>query len=293
MMSPKKSLSSLRPDLIRFALSILFILIVVYHMFLIQLLSDQRWAASLIKEPLSDLGFSTVPSLTREWVPDFFVMSLLVVTLSSLTLLARSWLEAIVVLRRFVWLTGTLYLLRSITIIVTTLPCPRDCHPIQINGFRDFLWVGLTMMVGLYKTCSDNIFSGHTMIIVSCMMLWSIYGRNKWAILCAYSHGIIGILTIIATRMHYTIDIFLAVLLTFGLYSFYFSLVNEASQRISPSLIGLDATKGNGDADRKSLIMMENRLNSVLLDIVVWVDGLDLRLNTYSSIDLPTSSYSV
>ncbi|KAK9764765.1 hypothetical protein K7432_007487 [Basidiobolus ranarum] len=289
-MECKKTLSSLRPDILRLALSILFIIFIVYHMFLVQLLSDQRWTASRIQEPLSDLGFSTVPTLTREWVPDFFVLSLLTVTLSSLMYLARTWLEAIVILRRFVWLTGTLYLLRSVTIIVTTLPCPRDCQPVQIETFREFLWVGLTMMVGLYKTCSDNIFSGHTMIIVSCMTMWSIYGRKKWAIACAYAHGIIGILTIIATRMHYTIDIFLAVLLTYGLYSFYFSCVNEASQRMAPTLISLDGTKGSNEASHKSLVMMENKLNSILLDIVVWVDGLDLRLNANSSVYLPVSN---
>ncbi|KAK9768878.1 hypothetical protein K7432_000109 [Basidiobolus ranarum] len=283
-MEYKKSLCPLKPELLRLGLSILYILVVLYYMLLIQLMSDQRWAASTIQDPLTDLGFSTVPILTKVWAPDFFVFSLLLTTLCSLIYLARTWLEAIVILRRFVWLTGTLYLLRSITIIVTTLPCPRDCQPIQTKSYGEFLWVALTMLAGQYQTCSDNIFSGHTMILVSCMTMWSIYGRKRWVIVCAYVYGISGILSIVATRMHYTVDIFLAILITKGLYTLYFSSVDEASQRMLPAIITLDNIKGSTEPEQKSFTMIENKINATLLDIIVWIDGLDLRLKNYSSV---------
>ncbi|KAK9693573.1 hypothetical protein K7432_013863 [Basidiobolus ranarum] len=248
-------------------------------MLLIQQLSDQRWVASTTKEPLADLGFSTMPSLQHEWIPDVFVVSLATFTLVSLLLSAEAWIDAIVIFRRFCWLTGTLYLLRSVTIIVTTLPCPRGCEPIVSQNFKEFLWNGCLLMFGVQKTCSDNIFSGHTMILVSSMLMWQVYGKNAWLKLYSIIHCLVGIITIVATRMHYTVDIVIAILLTFSVYSMYLSLVSEATRNRLYSLSGLDSLKHLDDSEYQSLLLTDNSINRRLVSLIIWLDGLDLRWN--------------
>ncbi|ORX97590.1 hypothetical protein K493DRAFT_349981 [Basidiobolus meristosporus CBS 931.73] len=66
--------------------------------------------------------------------------------------------------------------------------------------------------------------------------------------------------------MHYTVDIVIAILLTFSVYSMYLSLVSEATRNRLHSLSGMDSLKHMDDSEYKNLLLTDNY-------------GLDLRWN--------------
>jgi PAP2 superfamily C-terminal len=111
---------------------------------------------------------------------------------------------------------GWLYLFRSITIVVTTLPSPlRDgCIPptLSISGsVSQRFGAFFETVAGNDQSCGDNIFSGHTCVMASCALAWRIHARaHKVLGWLLYLIAAAGILMIIFTHYHYTIDVLLA-----------------------------------------------------------------------------------
>ena len=112
---------------------------------------------------------------------------------------------------------GIIYIFRGMTLVVTTLPSSRidHCIPptVSLNGSISerfaFLFQQLTSST---SPCTDNIFSGHTSFMISCAMVWRIHSRIRriysWI---AYILVLVGLLMILFTRFHYTIDVILAI----------------------------------------------------------------------------------
>ena len=114
---------------------------------------------------------------------------------------------------------GIIYIFRGMTLVVTTLPSSRinNCTPpnVSLNGSVSdrfaFLFEQLTSDQKS-SPCTDNIFSGHTSFMISCGMVWRIHSRIRriysWI---AYILVLVGLLMILFTRFHYTIDVILAI----------------------------------------------------------------------------------
>lgn len=101
---------------------------------------------------------------------------------------------------KFVNIISILFILRSISMIVTILPTPKNCNkpPFILGG------------------CGDLIFSGHftlnTTVLYILLNKIGIHYFIKIYFIFAY---FLSIISTIASRDHYTIDIFIAILLSF------------------------------------------------------------------------------
>lgn len=146
----------------------------------------------------------------------------------------------VTLLRRFFTIYSTLMLMRSITIAVTTLP---DSLPIcqemtpgtqpwyEINP-RQVILRALKMSLPIGElSCGDLAVSGHSIILVMCAMLWHTYypsvrGMNvvkffMWLVCYA------GLFAILLVRLHYTLDIILAVYLTITVWCQYHRIAHD------------------------------------------------------------------
>jgi hypothetical protein len=137
-------------------------------------------------------------------------------TVVGLAIQLPDWTTRWTVLRRWCFIMGWLYLFRSVTIVVTTLPSPlKDgCVPpsLSLHGTAGQRFGAFFETVaGNDQSCGDNIFSGHTCVMTSCALAWRIHSRAHrfygWVL---YLIATAGILMIIFTHYHYTIDVLLA-----------------------------------------------------------------------------------
>jgi len=130
-------------------------------------LSDHRWVETgYTKVLLRDRGFDVIPARVDIGPANFFVMTSVVFTVIGMGLICPTWTARAIVLRRILWVIGTLSVYRSLTLSVTTLPTPKEeCVPSLKTGFWDMLIVALQMIPGTVEACTDDIFSGHTVFM--------------------------------------------------------------------------------------------------------------------------------
>jgi len=95
-------------------------------------------------------------------------------------------------------------------------------------------------------TCGDMVFSGHTMLMILFALTFHTYHKRTeryWALngvktfvwaLCA-----IGLLSILATRLHYTIDVLLGMYLSLTVWSSYHRIANDVLLRREFSCVWL------------------------------------------------------
>ncbi|KAI8054562.1 hypothetical protein BDF22DRAFT_654704 [Syncephalis plumigaleata] len=284
--------ASLEAEWFRTVASALYLFSVAFAMTLLQQVSDTRWIEHRPNQQvLYDTGFILLSDVTEHWLPDFFVLSLLGMTVIGVLWFCPTWPARQIVIRRLFWLTGSLYLYRAMTISVTTLPPPRPCEPVLVTGIPIVQVIKnvAKMLSGGAISCTDNIFSGHTMVLTSCALHWRIYVRRKYIAYYVYLHVIAGIYTIIGTHMHYSVDVLLAIFITYGMYAIYFCVIRLAMERHRWAVEEHRATGGKlwekDDQEYQRVAYTPRMLNSGMIRIIVWMDGLDLRWRPDGSVD--------
>lgn len=189
--------------------------------------------------PLHDRIFTVFPDLTemRSWLPDMFLTSLLGLTI----LFNVFWIhkprmeyQGFVVARRMLWMLVTLYFFRTWSFLVTTVPSPlRGCTgkylPENITTREmvpGYLKLIGQMATGSVTACTDNIYSGHTSLITILVMTFIMYSGINWLKVYATIHGTVALLTIVVTRLHYTVDVYIALLVaSFVFLNYHFLLI--------------------------------------------------------------------
>ncbi|KAG0299568.1 hypothetical protein BGZ98_009944 [Dissophora globulifera] len=61
---------------------------------------------------------------------------------------------------------------------------------------------------------------------VSCAIQWRLYCKNKWVTYFSYLYISFGLYFVVATRLHYTVDVVLAVFITFATWSLYIGMID-------------------------------------------------------------------
>lgn len=189
--------------------------------------------------PLHDRGFMIFPDLTemRSFLPDMFLTSLLGLTL----LFNVFWIhkprmeyQGFVVARRMLWMLVTLYFFRTWSFLVTTVPSPlrgctgkylpEDITPRElVPGYIKLIG---QMATGSVTACTDNIYSGHTSLITILVMTSIMYSGLNWFKVYACVHGSVALATILITRLHYTVDVYIALLVaSFIFFNYHFILI--------------------------------------------------------------------
>lgn len=139
-------------------------------------------------------------------LPDYFVYSSLSFTILGLLLKGE---KATLLLRRFLYVTGSVYLLRAPSVIMTILPGPqKSC--VQ-NPDKNILIYTFLVLLQIRPTCGDVFFSGHTIFMMQNAILWVRYFSLVHSV-PALVNGILGMLSLIALSYHYTIDVFASAL---------------------------------------------------------------------------------
>ncbi|CAG8626192.1 13251_t:CDS:2 [Ambispora leptoticha] len=270
---------ALLAELIRTVWSAIFLILVgIFLTFNIQW-SDQRWKNSGDDmKPLVDLGFRVLPETEKVFLADMFMLTLLAGSIFFTLFMAESNRARIIIVRRLFWLLGLLCFFRAITLSVTTLPSPKHCKPVDIGSFWFMLKQGVQLILGGVKACTDNIYSGHTIFITTSVILLRIYCKYPYVIYYSYAHGITGICLLVATRLHYTVDVILAVFITYATHSIYFFIVDLCIEKHFLHIRRAEERLGDKNLYQR-VAYMPNMFNVSLVGIVRWMDGLDIRFS--------------
>ncbi len=182
---------------------------------------------------LPDVGFELVPysghllCATKSifiGLPTFILITFMLFTL-LLSLCCRRRSEIIM---RFMLVESALLFLRSISITLTALtnPDPR-CANCQY-GCPSSLFHAITMTLSRFPfwSCGDLVFSGHTVEFTLAACIWSSYCKSRFLRFSAVCTAMLGVVSLIGCRYHYTIDIFVAFVLSYLLWSAYPFLLN-------------------------------------------------------------------
>lgn len=153
-----------------------------------------------------------------------------------------------VLLRRFFALAGTVFLLRCVTMLITSLSVPGthlECTPhdhkfddsnvritemIYLRISRAYtIWSGLGMSIQGVRTCGDYMFSGHTVALTLLNFFITEYTpRNLYFLhTLTWLLNMFGIFFILAAHEHYSIDVFVAFYITSRLFLYYHTLANN------------------------------------------------------------------
>ncbi|KAJ2749414.1 hypothetical protein GGI19_005671 [Coemansia pectinata] len=181
---------------------------------------------------LYDVILARLPFVRETWVTDALVNSAGLACVLGSLFMARSWQARSILIRRVAWMMAALYLLRSFTLSITTLPpSVADCKPVVATEHAGVMGPILGLISGRLSACTDKMFSGHTTILVISFLFWRRYATH-WAFLI-YSavHTAVGIASILLVRLHYSVDVLLAVVLTCAVHHVYYRSLDAAIRR--------------------------------------------------------------
>ncbi|MCP9257378.1 Sphingomyelin synthase-related 1 [Dirofilaria immitis] len=168
--------------------------------------------------PLPDIVLDNLPLIP--WA--FQVCEVIAVLLASLWFMILFFHKhRIVILRRMFSLVGTVFLLRCVTMLITSLSVPGlhlECRSQSYGTFMARLnqayniWSHFGMSIHGVRTCGDYMFSGHTTALTLLNHFINEYTPDSWYILhtITWVLNLFGIFFILAGHEHYSIDVFIA-----------------------------------------------------------------------------------
>ncbi|KXJ17960.1 sphingomyelin synthase-related protein 1 [Exaiptasia diaphana] len=185
--------------------------------------------------PLPDIVLDSVPL-----IPWAFMMC----ELTGIVLVSM-WIAVLVLhkhrmilLRRMFALSGTVFLLRCVTMFVTSLSVPGVHLECSGKMYGD-TWTklsrafeiifGMGMSVNGVRTCGDYMFSGHTVVITLLNFFITEYTPRRWYYLhtACWVLNLFGIFFILAAHEHYSIDVLIAFYISSRLFLYYHTLANS------------------------------------------------------------------
>jgi hypothetical protein len=288
-------MSRVLSELLRLGVAAGVFLSTVILMTLLQMVSDRLYSISIIVgtdgsppnkaskvAPLEDLFFSVLPNMVqlRTWLPDVLLIALVALGVATCVCFPqrrRIEHQQLVVARRILLILSILYLIRSISFVVTTVPSPiNDCKPVYVkNGeFDDLMLQIVRLASGKLSACTDNIYSGHTTLATVLALSMIQYSGIPWMQLYAPIHASAVVIAIILTRLHYTVDVFIAIVISTLVYYLYHLLILTYVDTL--------ILKDKNTIETHVVCYEERRLILRivcirLLKVVAWIDGIDKR----------------
>jgi len=200
---------------------------------------------------LFDMGFILLPAVSSDVYANFFASFSIVMAVVRYFLIPGPMSMRWTIATRALVIWGLLFLIRSFVILITPLPNPyHQCVP-EVSFPKNIWMEGLAFILpfwGSQLTCQDVLYSGHTvcgtMWTLFCMRYmqkapWFRFGLD-WSCprITAHVFGwmwlVWGWYVIIGSHFHYSVDVMLAALLTFTVYSAYHNLIFVVWVRSSP-----------------------------------------------------------
>ncbi|XP_058810009.1 phosphatidylcholine:ceramide cholinephosphotransferase 2-like isoform X2 [Phymastichus coffea] len=188
--------------------------------------------------PLPDTVLDNIAP--QDWALD--VSEILIMIMTSFAMIFIIFHKhRFIVIRRVFLLMGLLYLMRSITMYVTVLPVASKsyyCSP-KINSTSPLIVTQRVLQLisgfglsinGKHTYCGDNIYSGHTVVLVLCYLIIKEYSPKK----CHPIHWLagissfVGVIMVLISHGHYTIDVIIAYYITTRLWYIYHTMANNS-----------------------------------------------------------------
>jgi len=205
--------------------------------------THERMTERAQTEPLKDISFDLLPSR----IPWAFDITEYVGLVYGLMFMAMCSIhkDRLVILRRFFFVIGTLYMYRSVLMFATNLPVPGThlkCAPKVDGNYGEVfkraydLWRTFgTSLAGNHMYCGDYMYSGHTLMIITFYLFLRMYipTTNRYIkafkfLLCIITYS--ALFCILLGHDHYTIDILVAYFVATRLILMYHSAVNVGLQ---------------------------------------------------------------
>lgn len=185
--------------------------------------------------------------------------------------------------RRFCTILAFLLLFRTLAFSITTLPSPEPtkCVPVEpiSNNFGPLVSQGLQLIFGSKKACTDNLFSGHATFMTLGLLLILHHAPHPAIKVYGLLHWWTGVIMILVTRLHYTIDVIMAVFITVRTWESWLWVVREAEALQLEKLRIEEMAGGDAkEAQRKYAKAARRRGWWWGKKIIAWVDGVDLRV---------------
>ncbi|PAV56187.1 hypothetical protein WR25_09505 isoform C [Diploscapter pachys] len=167
--------------------------------------------------PLPDLVLDNLPLIP--WAFEMCeVIGLILFSLWTIILVFHKY--RIILLRRMFSLVGTVFLLRCITMLITSLSVPGvhlECRSKSYGSLKDKLaqafviWSHGGMSIQGVRTCGDYMFSGHTTVVTLLNHFITEYTPQSWSYLhtTTWVLNFFAIFFILAGHEHYSIDVFI------------------------------------------------------------------------------------
>ena len=185
-----------------------------------------RMVTQIVKDknlntPLPDIYHGVLPISLREWheYSDWF---------PALPLMLFIILDKFKNAVDFLMMVGILYLIRVISFSLTVLPPPDpNCKCDWEEKPKTLLRKVLNLIY--QEGCADLIFSGHTsiMLMSTLFIIYYYFPNNLLVKFLLVLFNIFGCMVIIATRLHYSVDVFMATIITTLLFFHHFQIVCE------------------------------------------------------------------
>ncbi|VDN01443.1 unnamed protein product [Thelazia callipaeda] len=138
----------------------------------------------------------------------------------------------VVIMRRMFSLIGTVFLLRCVTMLITSLSVPGvhlECRSQSYGTMAARLqqayhiWSHFGMSIHGVRSCGDYMFSGHATAITLINHFITEYTPDSWHNLHTFTWvlNLFGIFFILAGHEHYSIDVFIAFYISSRMFLYY------------------------------------------------------------------------
>jgi len=182
--------------------------------------------------PLPDLMLDNLPHIPWAFdMAELMILTMGFLLLGIVLLHKHRW----IVFRRFTAIIGTVFLLRCVTMLVTSLAVPGTHLKCDVrvgaspeekfaHAWTIFTHMGLS--VSGVRTCGDYMFSGHTIALTLLNYFINEYTPSKWKGLHIFTWilNCFGMFFILAAHEHYSIDVLIAFYISSRLFLYYHSL---------------------------------------------------------------------
>ncbi|KOC62817.1 Sphingomyelin synthase-related 1 [Habropoda laboriosa] len=236
--------SHLPPEIWKTFISLAYLFIVTWITAFVMVIVHDRVPDMKKYPPLPDIFLDNVPHIP--WAFDMCEV--------TGTILFAIWLIVLIfhkyrfiLLRRFFALSGTVFLLRCVTMLITSLSVPGahlQCQPRKVPedwtssayvelynkiAMAYVIWRGAGMSIQGVRTCGDYMFSGHTVALTMLNFFITEYTPRELYFLHTFTWmlNMFGIFFILAAHEHYSIDVFVAFYITSRLFLYYHTLANN------------------------------------------------------------------